>query len=191
MVPGYNLKPVNRIDFLHLNLFALGQHHRIFVKGILIPSENTAYISAITALQEAKKSSLPAMRRLWWMYPSSRRRKLKRRVLIILIGAIGFLQRNVEIRHRLPDFNVLGQGAVAFFPDADLMDSVIKLHLAAGQSVIREVTDEMLIVVPEGEYSLYISNNGVAGSKESLDSSSAMLRFAIGCPTLMYWVRVL
>lgn len=35
-----------------------------------------------------------------------------------------------------------------------------------GQAVITEVTDEMLLVVPEGEYTLYISNDGVAGSKE-------------------------
>lgn len=35
-----------------------------------------------------------------------------------------------------------------------------------GQAVITEVTEEMLLVVPEGEYTLYISNDGVAGSKE-------------------------
>ena len=45
-------------------------------------------------------------------------------------------------------------------------ESFVGGWIEIGQSVIREVTDEMLIVVPEGEYSLYISNNGVAGSKE-------------------------
>lgn len=35
-----------------------------------------------------------------------------------------------------------------------------------GQAVITEVTEEMLLVVPEGEYTLYISNDGVAGSRE-------------------------
>lgn len=35
-----------------------------------------------------------------------------------------------------------------------------------GQSIIQEVADEMLVVVPEGEYTLYISNDGVAGSRE-------------------------
>lgn len=35
-----------------------------------------------------------------------------------------------------------------------------------GQAVITPVTDEMLLVVPEGEYTLYISKSGVAGSKE-------------------------
>lgn len=35
-----------------------------------------------------------------------------------------------------------------------------------GQAVITEVTDEMLLVVPEGVYTLYISKDGVAGSRE-------------------------
>lgn len=45
-------------------------------------------------------------------------------------------------------------------------ESFVGGFIEIGQTVIREVTDEMLIVVPEGEYSLYISNNGVAGSKD-------------------------
>lgn len=45
-------------------------------------------------------------------------------------------------------------------------ESFVGGWIEIGQSVIREVEDEMLIVVPEGDYSLYISNNGVAGSKE-------------------------
>lgn len=35
-----------------------------------------------------------------------------------------------------------------------------------GQAVITQVNEEMLLVVPEGEYTLYISKDGVAGSKE-------------------------
>lgn len=35
-----------------------------------------------------------------------------------------------------------------------------------GQAVITEVTEEMLLVVPEGAYTFYISHDGVAGSKE-------------------------
>jgi hypothetical protein len=35
-----------------------------------------------------------------------------------------------------------------------------------GQAVITKVTDEMLLVVPEGEYTLFISKDGVAGSME-------------------------
>ncbi|MBD5542030.1 MAG: PEGA domain-containing protein [Lachnospiraceae bacterium] len=35
-----------------------------------------------------------------------------------------------------------------------------------GQTVITRVEEEMLLVVPEGDYTLYISNKGVAGSKE-------------------------
>lgn len=35
-----------------------------------------------------------------------------------------------------------------------------------GQAVITQVTEEMLLVVPEGDYILYISKDGVAGSKE-------------------------
>lgn len=35
-----------------------------------------------------------------------------------------------------------------------------------GQTVITKVEEEMLLVVPEGEYTLYISKDGVAGSKE-------------------------
>lgn len=50
-------------------------------------------------------------------------------------------------------------------------ESFVGGWIEIGQSVIREVTDEMLIVVPEGEYSLYISNNGVAGSKEIVVTS--------------------
>lgn len=50
-------------------------------------------------------------------------------------------------------------------------ESFVGGWIEIGQSVIREVTDEMLIVVPEGEYSLYISNKGVAGSKEISVSS--------------------
>lgn len=50
-------------------------------------------------------------------------------------------------------------------------ESFVGGWIEIGQSVIREVTDEMLIVVPEGEYSLFISNNGVAGSKEIVVTS--------------------
>ena len=35
-----------------------------------------------------------------------------------------------------------------------------------GQAVITRVNEEMLLVVPEGDYTLYISKDGVAGSKE-------------------------
>ena len=35
-----------------------------------------------------------------------------------------------------------------------------------GQAIIKKVTPEMLIVAPEGDYTLYISKNGVFGSEE-------------------------
>lgn len=35
-----------------------------------------------------------------------------------------------------------------------------------GQAVITQVTEEMLLVVPEGDYVLYISKDGVAGSRD-------------------------
>lgn len=38
--------------------------------------------------------------------------------------------------------------------------------IEVGQAVITEVSEEMLLVVPEGSYTLYISHDGVAGSKE-------------------------
>lgn len=38
--------------------------------------------------------------------------------------------------------------------------------IEVGQAVITEVSEEMLLVVPEGTYTLYISHDGVAGSKE-------------------------
>ncbi len=38
--------------------------------------------------------------------------------------------------------------------------------IEVGQAVITEVSEEMLLVVPEGTYTLYISHKGVAGSKE-------------------------
>lgn len=50
-------------------------------------------------------------------------------------------------------------------------ESFVGGWIEIGQSVIREVADEMLIVVPEGEYSLYISNNGFAGSKDIVVTS--------------------
>lgn len=40
--------------------------------------------------------------------------------------------------------------------------------IEVGQAVITEVSEEMLLVVPEGSYTLYISHDGVAGSKEVL-----------------------
>lgn len=45
-------------------------------------------------------------------------------------------------------------------------ESFVGGWIEVGQVVIREVADEMLLVVPEGEYTLYISKDGVAGSKE-------------------------
>lgn len=45
-------------------------------------------------------------------------------------------------------------------------ESFVGGWIEVGQAVIREVADEMLLVVPEGEYTLYISKDGVAGSKE-------------------------
>ena len=45
-------------------------------------------------------------------------------------------------------------------------ESFVGGWVEVGQTVITRVEEEMLLVVPEGEYTLYISNNGVAGSKE-------------------------
>lgn len=45
-------------------------------------------------------------------------------------------------------------------------ESFVGGWVEVGQTVITQVEEEMLLVVPEGEYTLYISNNGVAGSKE-------------------------
>ena len=45
-------------------------------------------------------------------------------------------------------------------------ESFVGGWIEVGQAVITEVSDEMLLVVPEGTYTLYISHDGVAGSKE-------------------------
>lgn len=45
-------------------------------------------------------------------------------------------------------------------------DAFVGGWIEVGQAVITEVSEEMLLVVPEGTYTLYISHDGVAGSKE-------------------------
>lgn len=45
-------------------------------------------------------------------------------------------------------------------------DSFIDGFVEIGQAIIKKVTPEMLLVVPEGDYTLYISKNGLFGSEE-------------------------
>lgn len=45
-------------------------------------------------------------------------------------------------------------------------DSFIDGFVEIGQAIIKKVTSEMLIVAPEGEYTFFISKDGVSGSEE-------------------------
>ena len=45
-------------------------------------------------------------------------------------------------------------------------DSFIDGFVEIGQAIIKKVTPEMLIVAPEGDYTFYISKNGLFGSEE-------------------------
>ena len=55
-----------------------------------------------------------------------------------------------------------GHGYVRLSGQDNFVDGFVEI----GTAVIKRVTEEMLLVVPEGDYTLYISKNGMAGSED-------------------------
>lgn len=55
-----------------------------------------------------------------------------------------------------------GHGYVRLTGQENFIDGFVEI----GQSVIKRVVPEMLVVVPEGDYTLFISKNGISGSEE-------------------------
>lgn len=67
------------------------------------------------------------------------------------------------IDHKIYSINVeRGHGYLRLKNDQALLGGWIEV----GNSVIREITEDMLLVVPEGSYQVLLSNNGVSGTKE-------------------------
>ncbi len=69
------------------------------------------------------------------------------------------------IDHKIYSINVeKGHGYLRLKNDQALIGGWIEV----GNSVIREITEDMLLVVPEGSYQVLLSNSGVSGTKEVL-----------------------
>lgn len=67
------------------------------------------------------------------------------------------------IDHKIYSINVeRGHGYLRLKNDQALIGGWIEV----GNSVIREITEDMLLVVPEGSYQVLLSHNGVSGSKD-------------------------
>ena len=65
--------------------------------------------------------------------------------------------------HRIMGITVeRGHGYVRLSGQDNFVDGFVEI----GTAVIKRVTEEMLLVVPEGDYTLYISKNGMAGSED-------------------------
>ena len=67
------------------------------------------------------------------------------------------------IDHKIYSINVeKGHGYVRLKNDQALIGGWIEV----GNSVIREISEDMLLVVPEGSYQVFLSNNGISCSKD-------------------------